>query len=72
MTGIYYTTSDIKGIFGWESDTTVHRRRASGFLPNPDLPGKPNKWLKTKIDAIVDPNKDSNANPSIETKSGGK
>lgn len=22
-------------------------------MPEPDLPGNPNKWLKSKIDAIV-------------------
>lgn len=49
LTGIYYTTSDIKAIFGWQSDMTLHRRRASGFFPEPDLPGRPNKWLKSKI-----------------------
>lgn len=59
MTGIYYTTSDIKAIFGWESTMTLHRRRASGFLPEPDLPGRPNKWLKSKIDAMVS----NNSNP---------
>lgn len=62
MTGIYYTTADIKTIFGWESDMTVHRRRASGFLPKPDLPGRPNKWLKTKIDAMVDPENNTESN----------
>ena len=53
MTGKYYTTKDIKEIFGWESDTTIHRKRDSGFLPPPDLRGKPNKWLKSNIDSIV-------------------
>ena len=72
MTGIYYTTADIKSIFGWESDMTIHRRRASGFLPDPDLPGKPNKWLRTKIDAIVDPENDSSSDPDFGTKSGSK
>lgn len=64
MKGIYYTTQDIKKIFRWESDMTVHRRRASGFLPEPDLPGRPNKWLKVKIDAIVGVDTD----PEIESK----
>ena len=53
MKGIYYTTSDIKQIFRWESNSTIAIRRKSGFLPEPDLPGRPNKWLKVKIDAIV-------------------
>ena len=53
MKGIYYTTQDIKKIFRWESNSTIDRRRKSGFLPEPDLPGRPNKWLKVKIDAIV-------------------
>lgn len=64
MTGIYYTTSDIKTIFGWESNMTLHRRRASGFLPEPDLPGRPNKWLKSKIDAMV--SSDSNPETGVE------
>lgn len=57
MTGIYYTTSDIKQIFQWRSDDTITQKRKSGFLPEPDLAGRPNKWLKCKIDAIIhDPN----------------
>lgn len=55
MTGIYYTTQDIKQIFQWRSDDTLAQRRKSGFLPEPDIKGRPNKWLKSKIDAIVDP-----------------
>ena len=54
MKGKYYTTADIKEIFGWESNTTVSRKRDSGFLPAPDLAGRPNKWLKVTIDSIVD------------------
>ncbi len=54
MKGKYYTTADIKEIFGWESNTTVSRKRDSGFLPAPDLAGRPNKWLISRIDAIVD------------------
>ncbi|MFT0773643.1 hypothetical protein [Psychrobacter aquimaris] len=53
MKGKYYTTADIKEIFGWESNTTVSRKRDSGFLPAPDLAGRPNKWLKVTIDSIV-------------------
>ncbi|MBK3393325.1 hypothetical protein IQ457_05115 [Psychrobacter sp. M9-54-1] len=53
MTGAYYTTADIKTIFGWKSDDTITQRRKSGFLPEPDIYGRPNKWLKVKIDAIV-------------------
>lgn len=53
MTGKYYTTAEIMKIFGWGSDSTIHRKRDSGFLPPPDLAGRPNKWLKSKIDAIV-------------------
>lgn len=62
MTSIYYTTADIKEIFGWKSDMTIHRRRASGFLPAPDLPGKSNKWLRVKIDTIIG----IDTNPKIE------
>lgn len=69
MTGIYYTTADIKKIFGWKSDMTMHRKRESGFLPEPDLRGKPNKWLRTKIDAIVDPENGSSSDPNFETTS---
>ncbi|MEZ7502332.1 hypothetical protein QO189_07585 [Psychrobacter sp. Arc29] len=43
---------------------TLHRRRASGFLPEPDLPGRPNKWLKSKIDAMV--SNDSNPEAGVE------
>jgi len=53
-TGIYYTTADIKSIFGWSSDDTISRRQASGFLPAPDIPGRPNKWLKANIDALIE------------------
>lgn len=53
MKAMYYTTSEIKRIFGWQSNTTVSRKRESGFLPPPDLTGRPNKWLKSKIDAII-------------------
>lgn len=60
MTGKYYTTADIKTLFGWSSTATVTRKRNSGFLPKPDLAGNPNKWLKSKIDAIIN---DSNTNP---------
>ncbi|WP_372887137.1 hypothetical protein [Psychrobacter sp.] len=50
---MYYTTSEVKEIFGWKSNNTMHIKKASGFMPEPDLPGSPNKWLKSKIDAIV-------------------
>lgn len=63
MTGIYYTTSDIKEIFQWRSDDTLAQRRKSGFLPEPDIKGRPNKWLKSKIDDIVDPDNGSRAGP---------
>lgn len=53
MTGKYYTTADIKNLFGWTSTTTVQTKRDNGFLPPPDLKGRPNKWLKPKIDAIL-------------------
>ncbi|OXL24615.1 hypothetical protein [Psychrobacter sp. DAB_AL32B] len=53
MKDIYYTTKDIKEIFQWRSDDTLAQRRKSGFLPEPDIYGRPNKWLKVKIDAIV-------------------
>ncbi len=64
MTSIYYTTADIKEMFGWKSDMTIYRKRESGFLPEPDLPGKPNKWLRVKIDTIIG----IDANPEIEYK----
>ena len=53
MTGKYYTTAEIKTLFGWSSDNTVTVKRNTGFLPPPDLMGRPNKWLKTKIDALM-------------------
>lgn len=53
MKPMYYTTSEVRKLFGWQSSTTMHRKRASGFLPEPDLAGKPNRWLRTKIDAII-------------------
>ena len=51
--GKYYTTAEIMNMFGWKSISTMQRKRDSGFIPPPDLPGNPNKWLKSKIDAIV-------------------
>ncbi len=59
MISKYYTTTDIKTIFGWKSNTTIYRKLDSGFLPDPDIKGKPNKWLRFKIDKIVE---DSNTN----------
>ncbi|WP_227430460.1 hypothetical protein [Psychrobacter sp. I-STPA6b] len=53
MEGKYYTTAEIMAMFGWDSTSTVTRKRESGFLPEPDLLGRPNKWLKYKIDAII-------------------
>lgn len=64
MTGIYYTTQDLKQIFQWKSDDTLAQRRKSGFLPEPDIQGRPNKWLKSKIDAIV--GIDSNPKEGVE------
>lgn len=52
MTGIYYTTSDIENMFMW-SNMTLHRKRNDGSFPQPDIEGRPNKWLKSKIDAMV-------------------
>jgi len=54
MKGIYYTTADIKALFGWSSDDTISRKQASGFLPAPDIPGRPNKWIKANIDALIE------------------
>lgn len=54
MTGIYYTTSDIKQIFCFKSDTALTAKINDGFLPEPDLRGRPNKWLRVRIDAIVE------------------
>ena len=65
MKAMYYTTNEIKEIFGWHSNTTVSRKRESGFLPPPDLEGRPNKWLKSKIDAIID---DTNSNTKNDPK----
>lgn len=53
MKAMYYTTNEIKNIFGWQSNTTITRKRQEGFIPPPDLAGRPNKWLKSKIDAII-------------------
>lgn len=52
--GMYYTTSEVMGLFGWQSKTTIDRKIKAKFLPPPDLPGRPNKWRKCKIDAIID------------------
>tara|TARA_R110002020_G_scaffold474563_1_gene706283 strand:- start:133 stop:357 length:225 start_codon:yes stop_codon:yes gene_type:complete len=46
--GVYYTTDDIKKIFMW-SNMTIYRKRNDGTFPNPDIEGRPNKWLKSKI-----------------------
>lgn len=54
MKALYYTTAEIKALFGWSSNNTIYLKRDSGFLPPPDLEGKPNKWLKSKINAIID------------------
>lgn len=54
MKGIYYTTADIKALFGWSSDDTIARKIVSGFLPPPDIPGRPNKWLRVNIDALIE------------------
>ncbi|WP_440464395.1 hypothetical protein [Psychrobacter sp. ASPA161_6] len=54
MKGIYYTTADIKTLFGWSSDDTIARRIESGFLPSPDIRGRPNKWIKANIDALIE------------------
>lgn len=62
MTGKYYTTADIKNLFGWASTTTVQTKRASGFLPPPDLKGRPNKWLKDSINKIISNNDNDNRN----------
>ena len=48
VTGIYYTTKDIENIFMW-SNMTLHRKRSDGSFPEPDIAGRPNKWLKSKI-----------------------
>jgi hypothetical protein len=54
MTGIYYTTADVKKIFCLASYNSLKQKISEGFLPAPDLEGRPNKWLKVKIDDIVD------------------
>ncbi|WGV14045.1 hypothetical protein QJS82_05080 [Psychrobacter maritimus] len=59
MKPMYYTTSEIKKIFGWVSTATVQRKRDSGFLPEPNLKGKPNKWLRSVIDDIIEPPKNN-------------
>lgn len=53
MKPMYYTTSEIMTMFGWKSKSTIHRKQENGFLPPPDLVGIPNKWLRHKIDAII-------------------
>lgn len=55
----YYTTQDLKRIFVW-SLTTLKRKQADGLIPPPDLKGRPNKWLKSKIDAIIEAEKQAN------------
>lgn len=67
MTGIYYTTDDIKKIFGWKSTMTIYRRRDAGLFPDPDLPGNPNKWLKSTIDDMTCAQSDDSVDPSCET-----
>lgn len=61
MTQTYYTTDEVMQIFKWKSKTTVQRKQQSGFLPEPDLRGSPNKWLKRNIDAIIDQNDSTQA-----------
>ncbi len=51
--GIYYTTAELKTIFGW-SLVTIWRKRKEGVLPPPSLQGKPNKWLKTEIQKVIE------------------
>lgn len=63
MTGIYYTTADIEKMFMW-SNMTLHRKRKAGSFPEPDIEGKPNKWLKSKINAMV--GIDSNPKTGVE------
>lgn len=53
MKPMYYTTSEVMTLFSWKSKSTLERKQSSGFLPAPDLAGRPNKWLRHKIDAII-------------------
>lgn len=68
MTGIYYTTSDIEKMFMW-SNMTLHRKRNDGSFPEPDIAGRPNKWLKSKINAMVGIDSNPKAGVELEAQS---
>ena len=53
ISGIYYTTADLKAIFCQESNTTIYHKIESGFLTEHYLKRRPKNWLKIKIDAII-------------------
>ena len=53
MRGIYSTTQEVMEISCFKSNTALQAKIREGFLPEPDLEGRPNKWLKVKIDDIV-------------------
>ena len=53
MAGIYYTTNEVLGIFQWRDPATITARQKKGIFPYPDLKGRPNKWLKVNIDAMI-------------------
>ena len=53
MNGIYYTTQQVMQIFCFGSNTALQKAINEGFLSEPDLEGRPNKWLKVRIDDIV-------------------
>lgn len=53
MTGIYYTTAEVLSIFQWTDSGTITARQKKGTFPYPDIKGRPNKWLKVNIDAII-------------------
>lgn len=69
MKPMYYTTSEVMALFCWKSKSTLERKQSSGFLPAPDLAGRPNKWLRHKIDAIIGaPNSSASTNQKNDSK----
>ncbi|WP_352309038.1 hypothetical protein [Psychrobacter sp. W2-37-MNA-CIBAN-0211] len=54
MTGIYYTTKDVQFLFKWKHADTIKNRINKGKFPEPHLEGRPNKWLKVTIDAMLE------------------
>lgn len=51
--GLYYTTQEVVEIVGLSAQT-IFRRVRQGKFPKYDLESKPHKWLKSKIDAMIE------------------